>query len=272
MSEENNQNTPPFLRWVGGKSKMLNVIREYLPHSFNDYYEPFLGGGAVFFGIQDRIQKAYLSDVNRGLINSYNTVKLFPHKLIDELEKHQIFHSKEFYYHVRDEIKSKGMVEKAARFIYLNRAGFRGMHRVNKKGKFNVPYGYYSPKNILQRDRIVSCSNALSKATIMRCPYYKIMPKKRDFVFLDPPYHKEEKMFTEYTKDGFTLSDQGQLYSFFQSLSRKGVYAMMTHQDSRYIREKYHKYNIERIPVKRNIANGYAKDTSAHDLIIRNYQ
>jgi len=272
MQQENKENNLPFLKWAGRKSKMFNIIREYLPNSLNDYYEPFLGDGTVFFGIQDRINKAYLSDINRDIVNSYNTVKLYDRALINELEKHQIFHSKEFYYHVRDETKSKGMVEKAAQFIYLNRAGSKGIYKVNKEGKSNVPYGYYTPKNILQRDRIFSCSYALEKATITRYPYYKISPKKYDFVFLAPPYHKQGRVFIEYTEDGFILSDQEQLYRFFQSLSSKGVYVMIILPDSLYVRDLYCKFNIELIPEKRNITNGYIKNSSTQDLIIRNYQ
>lgn len=271
MTRLNNKNCPPFLKWLGGKGAMLEEIKKYLPYSFHDYYEPFLGGGSVFFGLQERIHKAYLSDVNRGLINTYNTVKIYPNKIIDELKKITILHSKKFYYYIRDEARSRGMIEKASRFIYLNKAGFRGMYRVNKKGKFNVSYGNYPPERILQKTKILSCSLALQGTTITRQSYLSIKPQKNDFVFLDPPYFSEDKMFTEYTKDGFGIEEQEKLKQFFDTLTSKGVKAMIIHQDSSYIRKLYKDYTIIPVSVKRKISNGVKKNTSACDLIITNY-
>lgn len=262
----------PFLKWVGGKRTILDEIRVRLPSSFNDYYEPFIGGGSVFFGLGDVIQKAYLSDVNRELVNSYNAVKLHPYELIEEIKKYQNYHCKAFYYHVRDSLLCKGVVEKAFRFMYLNRAGFRGMYRLNSKGKFNVPFGYTPTKSILLQDRIISCSKALEGVTITRCSFDKTKPKKKDFIFLDPPYHKEEKMFTEYIKGGFSQKDQEHVYKYFKTLDRKGAYLMLTNSDTPFIHNLYKDYSINRIPVNRKIANGYANNTSAYDLIIRNYE
>lgn len=138
----------PFLKWVGGKRSILHDIISRLPKKFGNYFEPFVGGGALFFEISDRIQKANLSDFNVELVHTYEVVKTRPHKLIDLLEEHAKKHSEKYFYEVREKF-SKNKVELAARMIYLNRTCYNGLFRVNREGKFNTPFGKYKNPNII---------------------------------------------------------------------------------------------------------------------------
>lgn len=233
----------PFVKWAGGKRSLLSVIEPLLPPEFNNYYEAFVGGGALFFAIINRITKAYLSDNNLDLIITYQVIKKDPMPLIERLKELKAGHSSEQYYRVRDEEPGKdNPVEVAARFIYLNKTCFNGLFRVNRAGKFNVPIGKYKNPNIVGEKNLLACHKSLRKATISFHPYKEIDPQPQagDFCYLDPPYHPTgDGSFTAYTKESFTEQDQNELRDFALRLHRAGVKVMLSNSKTKFIRGLY---------------------------------
>ena len=219
----------PFIRWAGGKTWLL----PYLPQIIGDthiehYHEPFLGGGAVFFSL-DHHKRSYLSDANPELINTYIQVRDNPESVIESFFKFQ--NTKEDYYRIRDLYKAQSPSEEAARFIYLNQTSFNGLYRVNRQGKYNVPYGFRS-KWTYSRDRIIQASEKLKNTNIVCGDFetnkYKI--KKNDLVFLDPPYtvSHNHNGFIQYNKNLFSIEDQQRLNKFINYIKSKGAYYILT--------------------------------------------
>lgn len=200
----------PFVKWVGGKRSIINLLKSRMPADFSDYYEPFVGGGALFFSSFRQIKTAVLSDVNIDLLVTYQVVKKDLTELVLLLKKHAEKHNEFYYYKIRAQHSLKDPVQVAARFIYLNKTCFNGLYRVNKKGEFNVPIGRYTDPAIVSEDNLKTCQQALAKATIKMQSYDKIQPKAGAFVYFDPPYHPISKsaLFTQYSKNGFTEKNQ----------------------------------------------------------------
>jgi DNA adenine methylase len=244
----------PFLKWAGGKRSLLNAMRPLLPEQLNTYYELFVGGGALFFALGERITKAYLSDNNLDLIITYQVIKEDPTHLIARLKELADGHSKEQYYRVRDKEPDKGdKLAVAARLIYLNKTCFNGLFRVNKAGKFNVPIGDYKNPNIVGEENLLACHKALQKATITFHPYDKVehKPKKGDFCYLDPPYHPTAgDSFTAYTKHSFTEQDQINLRDYALKLHKAGVKVMLSNSKTEFIERLYRGKGFHLHPVK----------------------
>lgn len=231
----------PFVKWAGGKRNLLNAIRPLLPAEFKNYYEGFVGGGALFFAIADRARRAYLSDNNLDLVITYQVIKADPTHLIARLKKLAASHSREQYYRVR-EAEPADPVEVAARFIYLNKTCFNGLYRVNKSGKFNVPMGDYKNPGIVSEENLLACHRLLQRATISYLDYKHIKPKPKagDFVYLDPPYHPTaDDSFTAYTKENFTEQNQHELRDFALGLHRAGVKVMLSNSKTKFIADLY---------------------------------
>ena len=231
----------PFVKWAGGKRNLLNSIRPLLPAEFSNYYEAFVGGGALFFAIADRAVHAYLSDNNLDLVITYQVIKADPTHLIAKLKEYAASHSSGQYYSVR-ETEYADPVEVAARFIYLNKTCFNGLYRVNKSGKFNVPIGSYKNPGIVNEENLMACHRALRKATINYHNYKDIAPKPQagDFVYLDPPYHPtNDDSFTAYTKENFTEQNQSELRDFALELHRAGVKVMLSNSKTKFIKDLY---------------------------------
>lgn len=231
----------PFVKWAGGKRNLLNAIRPLLPAEFRNYYEAFIGGGAVFFAIADCVEHAYLSDNNLDLVITYQVIKADPTHLIARLKEYAASHSPEQYYSVR-ETEYKDDVGVAARFIYLNKTCFNGLYRVNKSGKFNVPMGSYKNPGIVNGENLMACHKALQKATITYHDYKDIDPKPHtgDFVYLDPPYHPtNDDSFTAYTKENFTEQNQSELKDFALELHRAGAKVMLSNSKTKFIKDLY---------------------------------
>lgn len=231
----------PFVKWVGGKRSLMNSIKAHLPQEFNNYYELFVGGGAVFYALADQIETAYLSDNNLDLVITYQMIKADPTHLIARLKELAASHSEEQFYKVRDE-EPADPVEVAARFIYLNKTCFNGLFRVNKSGKFNVPIGDYKNPNIVAEENIMACHKALQKATITYHDYKLIDPRPQpgDFVYLDSPYHPTaDDSFTAYTKENFTEKNQSELRDFALELNRAGVHVMLSNSKTRLVTDLY---------------------------------
>jgi len=253
----NGKNPCPFVKWAGGKRFLLEELKKNLPEELRskdlysgDYYEPFVGGGALFFGIHKQLKKAYLSDINRDLIFTYKAIQENPDELIELLKIHSRQNNKKYYLSIR-ELDPKIPVEIAARFIYLNKTCYNGLYRVNRQGKFNVPYGTYVNPNIVDEKNILACHEALKRAKVEYKDFKSIKPKKGDFVYFDPPYHPTVDNFTEYTKLSFTEKDQDDLKEFAKTLYKRGVKVMLSNSDSDYIHSIYRKNKFFRIQIVR---------------------
>ena len=274
----------PFLKWVGGKRSISDDIVMLINKKFNKYFEPFLGGGAIFFELYSRGllkgKRVVLSDINSELINSYIVVRDKPLELIKRLSYYRENHNKDFYYKIRGMDREKGWVDKysdverASRFIYLNKTCFNGLYRVNKKGEFNVPMGVYINPNILDKDVILSCSKALHKVDIRVSGYKDLMVeiKKGDMVYMDPPYFplNRTSSFVNYDKSGFLEKEQEELYKFYRSLDKKGVQLLLSNSDTVYIKNLYKRYKIDKIKVGRNINSNGEKRGKINEIIVTN--
>lgn len=236
-----------IIKWAGGKRAILNKIKPFFPAKFNNYYEPFFGGGAVFFGINT--EKAFISDTNENLITTYEQIRDNHIALISELKALKAKHCKDFYYEMRAKATNND-IDTAARFIYLNKTCFNGLYRVNSKNLFNVPIGSYKDPVICDEPEIVRISNLLQNVDIKHQTFDKISPSKDDFVYFDPPYHNT---FTSYNKDKFDESQQIKLANLFFELKAKGVYVVLSNSDTAFIRDLYKNATIEDILAPRVI-------------------
>ena len=259
----------PFLKWAGGKTQLLKNIRELYPDNIETYYEPFVGGGAVFFDLAPK--KYLLSDSNPELINAYKAVATKPNELINKLSKMQ--NTEEFFYKIRSlKYEDLDNVTAAARTIFLNRTCFNGLYRVNKKGHFNVPFGRYKNPDFIQRDKIISCSELL-KSKYIKCMDFRklddIKFHKNDFIFFDPPYVPLEGYsdFKRYTKEQFYDDSQRDLAKIFKNLSKKNVRLILTNSNTSLVNELYDGFNKIIIDTKRNISSK-SSTRKGQDVII----
>lgn len=241
------QKPKPFVKWVGGKRQLLKQFRNlalYPPELFdpvvNTYYEPFVGGGAVFFDLLP--ESAELSDLNEELVITYNVIKDDIDELIALLKKH--IYSKEYYLEVRAKnVEDLSDVEIASRFIFLNRTGFNGLYRVNKKGQFNVPFGRYNNPIICDEENLRHVSKELQNVTIKHQDYKAVLKTatRGDFIYFDPPYYpiNRTSSFTAYTSEGFLEKEQIELRDTFVELHKRGCFVMLSNSDTPYINELY---------------------------------
>jgi DNA adenine methylase len=239
----------PFVKWAGGKRHLMNAIKPLVPAEFNDYHEIFVGGGALFFALIDRIERAFLSDNNVDLVVTYQEIKKDPTHLIARLKELAAGHSAEQYQRIRDEAP-QDPIEMAARFIYLNKTCFNGLWRVNKSGKFNVPMGHYKNPKILDEENLMACNRALQKAMIT-CHDYKDVdprPKEGDFCYIDSPYQPTaDDSFTAYTKENFTEKNQSELRDFAVELHKAGVLLMLSNSKTKHIKTLYSEKGLDKV-------------------------
>jgi DNA adenine methylase len=244
----------PFIKWAGGKRQLISQLLKYSPIKFSDYYEAFLGGGALFFKLSclGKISHAHLNDSNKILIDTYKTVKEKPKDLIAELKSVKYKNDKETFYEIRKE-QPTDLIEATARFIYLNKTAFNGLYRVNSKDEFNVPFGKYKNPKILDEENILAVSEALQKDTLTNVDFKEAVKsaKAGDFVYLDPPYNPLSKTssFTSYTKENFGLEDQKRLAKTFKELHDKGCSVMLSNSHSHLILDLYKEFSMNIIPV-----------------------
>ncbi len=263
----------PFVKWVGGKRSLLEEIRSRLPENFNNYFEPFAGGGALFFSLEEGLKTATLADSNIELIMTYRAIQMDPQLLIASLKRRTAKHSEKYYYNTRKK-EEVSPIEIASRFLYLNKTCYNGLYRVNKSGGFNTPMGNYANPNIIQEENILLCHQALKKAAILYGDFEQIIPERGDFVYFDPPYHPTNELsFTEYTKENFTEKDQVRLRDFITSLHKKGVFIMLSNSKTKLIedlyRARYFKQNIIHAPRFVNCKPTGRSDVK--ELLITNY-
>lgn len=274
----------PFIKWVGGKRGLLPQLLEKFPRKFENYHEPFLGGGAVFFELYAQglleDKKVFLSDINAELINSYNIVKENPYKLIENLEKYEQEHSKEFYYKIREldrkeNFQNLSPIERATRFIYLNKTCFNGLYRVNKKGYFNTPMGSYKNPNIADRDTILNASEALQNATLSNKPFSEVINNvnKNDLVYFDPPYYplNVTSNFTSYSENEFLDDKQKELFDLFEELDKKNCFVLHSNSDTDFIKNLYQKHDIHFVQANRFINSKSSGRGKINEVLIKNY-
>jgi len=272
----------PFVKWVGGKRQLLRQFRDmglYPPDAFNPltntYFEPFVGGGAVFFDLLPK--KAELSDLNNELVTTYNVIKNDVDGLIKSLKKHK--YEKEYYLEVRaKDPKMLSDLDVASRFIFLNRTCFNGMYRVNSKGGFNVPFGKYTNPMICDEENLHKVSKALQKVTIQNQDYKAVLKKakKGDFVYFDPPYYPVSKTasFTSYTANSFLDKEQTELRDTFVELNKRGCFVMLSNSDTPFIYKIYSgikDVKVSKVSAGRAINSNAAKRGKVSEVLVTNY-
>lgn len=268
----------PFLKWAGGKAQLLDQMASYFPRSYDTYFEPFLGGGAVFFHL--RPKRAVLSDSNAELIHAYEAVRDDPSALMEALDRHAAHVSKNHYLEVRrQDPETLAPVERAARLIFLNKTCYNGLYRVNSMGQFNVPYGgdYYPGRKptLYEKENIVSASRTLQAARLVTGDYQTALAKVRkgDLVYLDPPYHplSETSRFTSYTRDDFGDDDQHSLADTFAKLDRRGALLMLSNSGTPLVRGLYSEFRVAVLKARRAINSRGTGRGPIDELLITNF-
>ncbi|MDE0609361.1 MAG: DNA adenine methylase [Anaerolineaceae bacterium] len=261
----------PFVKWAGGKRALIPDIARLLPEHIGIYWEPFVGGGAVFFALDSRISTARLSDINAELVLTYQVIRKRPEELIERLACHAQQHPhKDYYYQVRKMTHSPDPVDVAARFIYLNKTCYNGLYRVNKKGQFNVPRGRYKNPLICDADGLRKASEVLGKATMHFVDFGRIEPGHQDFVYCDPPY---DGTFSGYASDGFGDDDQRRLRDVALKWHQAGAQVMISNADTGLIRGLYGAppFHCHEVTAPRQInCKGNERDKAA-ELLITTY-
>lgn len=267
----------PFLKWVGGKRQLLPELLKRVPTKINTYYEPFLGGGALFFALaaEGRFREAVLSDMNESLVITYIEIRDNVENVIDRLIRMEERHCKDYYYEVRNTIPQDNAYI-AARFIYLNKTCFNGLYRVNKSGQFNVPMGRYKNPKIYDSEGLRVASQALTNVSVLLQDfsrsdrvYRNIEP--RDFVYLDPPYVPVSKTsnFTAFAAAGFDWSDHQRLASHIGIFAEKHVPFLLSNADTASTRELYGKFKVDRIEARRNVNSKGDKRGVVGELLVQ---
>lgn len=271
----------PFTKWTGGKRQLLPVIRELMPKTYNRYFEPFVGGGALFFDLAPK--DAVINDFNAELINCYQQIKDNPQELIEILKVHQEYNSKEYYLDLRsadrdERINMMSEVQRAARILYMLRVNFNGLYRVNSKNQFNVPYGRYKNPKIVDEELISAISVYINnnQLEIKVGDFEKAIVDVRtgDFVYFDPPYIplSETSAFTSYTHEGFSFADQVRLRDAFKRLSDTGAYVMLSNSSSALVEELYKDFNIHYVEATRTNGAKSSSRGKISEIIVTNYE
>jgi DNA adenine methylase len=307
MQASMNSIAKPFLKWAGGKSQLLDKFLDFYPAELKsglltNYYEPFIGGGAVFFDVAQRynIKSAFLCDINQELILTYLVIQQDVFKLIEVLDTFSKNYTKldevaqsRFYYKVREEYNrnrlninylsySEDWILRAAQIIFMNKTCFNGLFRFNQKGEFNVPAGRYKNPKILDESNLLNVSKLLSIAEIRNAGFETIENgvKENSFVYFDPPYRPISKTsaFTAYSKFKFGDEEQKQLAALFNRLNKMGIKQMLSNSDPKnndpgdnFFDELYCQYNISRIPARRMINSDATKRNAINEIVVTNY-
>lgn len=272
----------PFVKWAGGKTQILNKLKEYMPVQFKNYYEPFVGGGALLFSISPK--KAVINDFNSELICAYKcfTDESLYGQLMEKLKEHENNHSEEYYYQIREMDRNENFLslpifERAARMIYLNKTCFNGLYRVNSKGYFNVPSAKKNTVNTFDKNNFKMLKKYFmnSNIKILNVDFEQAVKnaKEGDFVYFDPPYdiYPDKYGFVDYGKDGFGKEEQIRLANCFKRLSDKGVYVMLSNHNTKFINKLYNGFNIHVIEAKRMINSKADGRGNVEEVIVTNY-
>ena len=273
----------PFLKWAGGKGKLAPLIIERAPKRIARYHEPFLGGGAVFFALQEAglVRDASLADSNADLMATYQAIRDDVDGVIKELgELSQQYLGREpsqrglYYYEVRERRLLRRPDRKAARLLFLNKTCYNGLYRVNGKGHFNVPHGRYVRPTILDGERLREASASLAGAELRAEDFMDACARAQpgDFVYLDPPYQplSATSAFTKYTGADFGFADQERLRDTFDDLTARGVPALLSNSSHPDIEELYREYEMDRVPMGRAINSNGRGRAPIDELLVSN--
>lgn len=266
----------PFIKWVGGKTQLLPELLQRVPSQCDRYFEPFLGGGALFFGLQPR--NAVLTDINGDLVTLYQVIRDDVEALIADMAQH--IYDKDYYYSLRridrtSDYDTWSPVQRASRLIYLNKTCYNGLYRVNSKGQFNVPFGRYTNPTIVDADNLRACSQALQGLTIEQADFCQVraLAQPGDFVYFDPPYAplSATANFTGYTKDGFDREMQYALRDLCRELDSKGVRFMVSNSSAPLVLGLYAEFKIEFVYASRAINSKPSKRGKIPEVLISNF-
>lgn len=273
------QSVQPVLKWAGGKRQLIpKILKHITAQSFKTYYEPFLGGGAVFFHLKP--VKAVVNDLNAELINVYTVIKNSVEELIAELVKHR--NEKDYFYQVREmdrngELKKMSDVQRAARIIFLNKTCYNGLFRVNSRGEFNTPFGKYKNPNIVNAKVLRAVSDYLNESniTLLNVDFEEAVRgvDKDSFVYFDPPYFpvSGSSSFTGYTFGGFNMEEQLRLKKACDMLNKKGVRFLLSNSAVSFNFDIYNEYKIEIVEAVRNINSVAGKRGEINEILVRNF-
>lgn len=261
----------PFLKWAGGKTQLLPDLLRCAPSNYGRYFEPFLGGAALFFALRPR--RSVLSDSNADLIESYRVVQRHVKELIERLRGCR--NTPEQFYRARaQDPAALSPVERAARLIFLNRTGYNGLYRVNGKGEFNVPFGRYKNPNICNAAGLRAASEGLKRATLRLGDFAECLDEAAagDFIYFDPPFDPLSKTasFTSYTAGRFGREDQQRLAGACETLAARGCRVMVSNSDTRLIRELYRNFRIVELQARRAINSNGSGRGAVTELLILN--
>jgi len=271
IREDGADDPRPLLKWAGGKRQLLDAIFRRLPEQMSTYYEPFVGGGAVFFALaaERRFKRAVLTDQNAELIATYQAVQGDVESVIKALR--DMPHSEEAYYRIREQ-KPRLPTRRAARMIYLNRTGYNGLYRVNRSGKFNVPFGRYVRPNICDEDRLQAVSRALQGVRLEVADFGELCAKARpgDAVYFDPPYVPVSKTakFAEYHNVPFGDEEHQRLAELYGKLTKRGVAAVLSNSDTPRTREIFGKFAHEFVSARRSINSAAKGRGPTNELLV----
>ena len=257
----------PFVKWVGGKRSIIPDLLERIPQEYDNYYEPFVGGGALYFSLQPH--KAFLSDINAHLVTTYQAIRDEVDELVKLLKIHEEQHCREYYLTMRQRLaKEKNFTYQASLFIYINKTCYNGLYRVNKSGGFNVPMGNYKNPMIADEENLRACSHLLRGTSIEQGTFEDQDIQSDDFYYLDPPYHQT---YTGYSSGGFGDKMHKKLATFCREIDRKGGYFMLSNSDTPFVRALYEGYTVEDIQAGRSVSCKAHQRGKENELIIRNY-
>jgi DNA adenine methylase len=267
----------PFLKWVGGKTQLLEQLQPLLPPTFRRYFEPFVGGAALFFDLhaKDRLNaEVFLTDVNAELIDAYVAIRDHVDDVIEVLRGHR--YESDYYYEVRKLDRTKlSLAERAARTVFLNKTGYNGLYRVNRSGQFNVPFGRFTNPAFCDVENLRACSRALRGVQITAADFEAVLEtaRKGDFVYFDPPYVplSPTSDFTAYIPGGFGEGEQRKLAKVFGKLARRGVYAMLSNSDTPFVRKLYEDFDIETVYAARSVNSNAARRGKLPEVVVRTY-
>lgn len=273
----------PFLKWAGGKTQLLAQFAPFFPKNFYRYHEPFVGSAAVYWQIFSLRQQgilhfhhAFLTDSNAELINCYLVIQSGVSELIEALARHRENHGKTYYYHVRAlKVESLSPIERAARFIYLNKTCFNGLYRVNKAGQFNVPMGSYVNPRIFDPDELLNANFALQNVSPAVADFREVLDRAtaNDFIYFDPPYAPVSKTssFTSYTAESFGEQMQRELASIYRELDRRGCKVMLSNSWVESILDLYQGFTCLELKASRAINSNALKRGKISELLVVNY-
>lgn len=290
--------------WVGGKRTLMKEIVTRLPQKFNNYYEPFFGGGALYFYLKGNLEglswdilnlnkevaeeykrrlkrKWFVSDLNTRLINMYQQLQKNPYKIIALLKHYNATHditdrtANAYFYKIRKRFNKEigTAAEKAAMFLYLNRMSFNGLYAENSKGEYNASIAKADIPDIVRERDTLRVHRVLQNTSIKNTDFTKINPKKGDFVYFDPPYFPKNKKngVLSYTKEGFVYEMQEKLRNFMDKLDRNGVYFLVSNSDVPESHEIYKDYKIELIPKMSMLSKQVYARKKINEVLVRNY-